>query len=47
MEEAAATTKTLNANGACRRGKLLWFPEQAVAAKMVVAVDVDEGIVKR
>ena len=45
MEEAAATTKTLNANGACRRGKLLWFPEQAVAAKMVVAVDVDEGIV--
>ena len=47
MEEATATTKTLNANGACRRGKLLWFPEQAVAAKMVVAVDVDEGIVKR
>jgi len=45
MEEAAATTKTLNANGACRRGKLLWFPEQAVAAKMVVAVDVDEDLV--
>jgi len=28
------------------RGKLLGLPEQAVAAKMVVAVDVDEGIVK-
>ena len=46
LEEAAATAKTLNGNGACRRGKPLGFPEQAVAAKMVVAVDVDEGIVK-
>jgi len=45
-EEAAATAKTLNGNGACRRGRPLGFPEQAVAAKMVVAVDVDEGIVK-
>ena len=44
LEEAAATAKTLNENGACRRGKPLGFPEQAVAAKMVVAVDVDEGI---
>jgi len=42
LEEAAATAKTLNENGACRRGKPLGFPEQAVAAKMVVAVDVDE-----
>ena len=46
LEEAAATAKTLNGNGAYRRGKPLGFPEQAVAAKMVVAVDVDEGIVK-
>ncbi|XP_062228325.1 uncharacterized protein LOC133926408 [Phragmites australis] len=37
-----AGTKTLNGNGACRRGKPLGFPEHAVAAKMVVAVDVDE-----
>jgi len=43
-EEAAATAKTLNENGACRRGRPLGFPEQAGAAKMVVAVDVDEGI---
>ena len=44
LEEAAATAKTLNGNGACRRGRPLGFPEQAGAAKMVVAVDVDEGI---
>ncbi|OEL20921.1 hypothetical protein BAE44_0018059 [Dichanthelium oligosanthes] len=42
LEEAAASAKTLNGNGACRRGKPLGFPEQAVATKMVVAVDVDE-----
>ncbi|CAL5037276.1 unnamed protein product [Urochloa decumbens] len=42
LEEAASSAKTLNGNGACRRGKPLGFPEQAVAAKMVVAVDVDE-----
>lgn len=39
--EEAATGKSMNVNGACRRGKRLGFPEQA-AAKMVVAVDVDE-----
>ncbi|CAN6198468.1 unnamed protein product [Urochloa humidicola] len=42
LEEAASSAKTLNGNSACRRGKPLGFPEQAVAAKMVVAVDVDE-----
>ncbi|XP_066376554.1 uncharacterized protein [Miscanthus floridulus] len=42
LEEAAASVKSVNGNGACRRGKPLGFPEQAVAAKMVVAVDVDE-----
>nr|CAB3469852.1 unnamed protein product [Digitaria exilis] len=42
LEEVAASAKSLNANGACRRGKPLGFPEQAVASKMVVAVDVDE-----
>lgn len=41
--EEAATGKSMNVNGACRRGKPLGFPEQA-AAKMVVAVDVDEGM---
>jgi hypothetical protein len=46
LEEAAASAKTLSGNGACRRGKPLGFPEQAVASKMVVAVDVDEGTVK-
>jgi hypothetical protein len=44
LEEAAASAKSINGNGACRRGKPLGFPEQAVAAKMVVAVDVDEGM---
>lgn len=44
LEEAAASAKSMNVNGACRRGKPLGFPEQAVAAKMVVAVDVDEGL---
>ena len=44
LEEAAASAKSVNGNGACRRGKPLGFPEQAVAAKMVVAVDVDEGM---
>ncbi|GJN29411.1 hypothetical protein PR202_gb17637 [Eleusine coracana subsp. coracana] len=34
--------KSLNGNGACRRGKPLGFPEHPGAAKMVVAVDVDE-----
>ncbi|KAF8697956.1 hypothetical protein HU200_035456 [Digitaria exilis] len=42
LEEVAASAKSVNANGACRRGKPLGFPEQAVASKMVVAVDVDE-----
>nr|AFV13469.1 Tac7077 [Coix lacryma-jobi] len=42
LEEATASVKSINGNGACRRGKPLGFPEQAVAAKMVVAVDVDE-----
>jgi hypothetical protein len=39
--------KGLNGNGACRRGKPLGFPQHPGAAKMVVAVDVDEGIVKK
>lgn len=34
--------KSLNGNGACRRGKPLGFPENPGPAKMVVAVDVDE-----
>ncbi|GJN00688.1 hypothetical protein PR202_ga17885 [Eleusine coracana subsp. coracana] len=34
--------KSLNGHGACRRGKPLGFPEHPGAAKMVVAVDVDE-----
>lgn len=38
--------KTLDGNGAYRRGKRLDFPEQPVPTKMVVAVDVDEGIVR-
>lgn len=42
LEEANASVKSINGNGACRRGKPLGFPEQPVAAKMVVAVDVDE-----
>jgi hypothetical protein len=44
LEEVAA--KSLNGNGACRRGKPLGFPEHAAPTKMVVAVDVDEGIGK-
>jgi hypothetical protein len=40
LEEVA--TKSLNGNGACRRGKPLGFPENAAPTKMVVAVDVDE-----
>uniref|UniRef100_A0A0E0DY95 Uncharacterized protein n=1 Tax=Oryza meridionalis TaxID=40149 RepID=A0A0E0DY95_9ORYZ len=40
LEEVAA--KSLNGNGACRRGKPLGFPEHAAPTKMVVAVDVDE-----
>jgi hypothetical protein len=39
--------KSVNGNGACRPGKRFGFPEQAVPTKMVVAVDVDEGIVKQ
>uniref|UniRef100_J3MC08 Uncharacterized protein n=1 Tax=Oryza brachyantha TaxID=4533 RepID=J3MC08_ORYBR len=40
LEEVGA--KSLNGNGACRRGKPLGFPEHGAPAKMVVAVDVDE-----
>ncbi|KAL6861178.1 hypothetical protein ACP4OV_016878 [Aristida adscensionis] len=40
LEDAGA--KSLNGNGACRRGKPLGFPEHPAAAKIVVAVDVDE-----
>jgi hypothetical protein len=36
----------VNGNGACERGKRLGFPEEGVPTKMVVAVDVDEGIVR-
>jgi hypothetical protein len=39
--------KSLNGNGAYWRGKPLDFPEHPGAAKMVVAVDVDEGTVKK
>ncbi|KAF7107332.1 hypothetical protein CFC21_107973 [Triticum aestivum] len=39
-EEVGA--KSVDGNGAYRRGKRLDFPEQAVPTKMVVAVDVDE-----
>jgi hypothetical protein len=42
-EEASA--RSVNGNGACRPGKRLGFPEEGVPTKMVVAVDVDEGIV--
>jgi hypothetical protein len=44
LEEVGS--KSLNGNGSCRRGKPLVFPEHPGAAKMVVAVDVDEGIMK-
>ncbi|AQK39672.1 Haloacid dehalogenase-like hydrolase (HAD) superfamily protein [Zea mays] len=40
LEEATASAKSMNVNGACQRGKLLRFLEQVVV--MVVAVDVDE-----
>ncbi|KAL5200752.1 hypothetical protein ABZP36_021955 [Zizania latifolia] len=40
LEEVSS--KSLNGNGACRRGKPLDFPEHAAPTKMVVAVDVDE-----
>ncbi|KAL6606792.1 hypothetical protein ACP70R_042445 [Stipagrostis hirtigluma subsp. patula] len=40
LEEPGA--KSLNGNGACRRGRPLGFPEIPGAAKLVVAVDVDE-----
>jgi hypothetical protein len=39
--------KSLNGNGAYWRGKPLGFPQHPGAAKMVVAVDVDEGTVKK
>jgi hypothetical protein len=42
LEEATASAKSMNVNGACQRGKLLRFLEQVVV--MVVAVDVDEGM---
>jgi hypothetical protein len=44
LEEVGS--KSLNGNGACRRGKPLGFPEHPGPAKIVVAVDVDEGIMK-
>jgi hypothetical protein len=43
----AVSAKSVNGNGACRPGKRLGFPEEGVPTKMVVAVDVDEGIVMR
>jgi hypothetical protein len=43
LQEATASAKSINLNAACHRGKLLGF-WQVVAPKMVVAVDVDEGM---
>jgi hypothetical protein len=42
LVEAAASVKSINGNGTCRRAELRGF-WQVVAAKMVVAFDVDEG----
>lgn len=40
-----AAAKTVNGNGACRQGKCFRFPKYMVPEKLVVAVDVDEGMV--
>ena len=42
LDEATASAKSMNVNGACQRGKPLRFLEQVVV--MEVAVDVDEGM---
>jgi hypothetical protein len=42
LVEAAASVNSINGNGTCRRAELRGF-WQVVAAKMVVAFDVDEG----